>query len=265
MSAAVPAGKGSDDEHAEVLARIAALEARMEAFFATLGRQVARSADSGYSQVEALVGLYRELDGRPTLPPMRRWAISPDAARELRQLVADRRPAVTVELGSGVSTLLIGMALRELGTGSLVAFEHDPVFWVESNQRVEAFGLEDVVSVRYAPLVTCTIGEQEFLWYDLEASDLDGSIELVVVDGPPETTGPEARFPALPMLRDRCGPNCVFFLDDYVRAGEQAMAARWIAEYGAELVGFSSTSEKWTAVVAVNPTDVERSDEGNEL
>lgn len=229
----------------------------MEAFFGGIQRQIVRSADTTYSQLEALVGLYRELDGLPALPPMRRWAVSPDAARELRSLVVSRRPELVVELGSGVSTILLGMLVREQGSGWVVAIEHDPVFWAESAARVEAFGLDTVVEVRYAPMVPLDLGGHRYTWYDLGQITFDHPIDLVVVDGPPEASGPQARYPALPVLADRCADGCAFFLDDYVRRDEQAMVRRWVDEHGAVLVDFSNRPEKWTAVVELGRSNPE--------
>jgi hypothetical protein len=239
----------------ELLARMKTLETRMEGFFAGMQRHISRSVDATYAQVEALIGLYREIDGLAALPPMRRWAISPDAARELRNLVVAHRPALTLELGSGISTILIAMELQRLGSGSIVAFEHDPLYWAETRDRIEAHGLGDVASVRLAPLVPHEIDGTTYRWYDIDVATLPGPVELVVVDGPPETTGPGARFPALPVLRSVSADRCLFFLDDYVRPDEQAMVQRWITRHGAELRGFSSIAEKWTATLGFAPGD----------
>jgi hypothetical protein len=58
---------------------------------------------------------------------------------------------------------------------------------------------------------------------------------LVIVDGPPGATGPQARYPALPALlqaipADPARPlQITLLLDDLIRADEQATAAAWQA------------------------------------
>ena len=64
-----------------------------------------------YRQIEALVMLAKCLPLRHPLPPMRGSAISPDLALLLYELVHDHHPALVVECGSGVSSLVIGYAL----------------------------------------------------------------------------------------------------------------------------------------------------------
>ena len=64
---------------------------------------------------------------------------------------------------------------------------------------------------------------------------MDG-IDLVFVDGPPGTTGPLARYPALPVLRDRCAPGARFILDDAARPDERTIINRWTREHGATVV-----------------------------
>jgi hypothetical protein len=58
---------------------------------------------------------------------------------------------------------------------------------------------------------------------------------LMVVDGPPGATGPQARYPALPALlqaipADPARPlQVTLLLDDLIRADEQATASAWQA------------------------------------
>ena len=58
---------------------------------------------------------------------------------------------------------------------------------------------------------------------------------LVIVDGPPGATGPQARYPALPALLQAipAAParplQITLLLDDLIRADEQATAAAWQA------------------------------------
>src|SRR5215203_2800261 len=78
-----------------------------------------------YRQIEALLMLTKCLPLRHPLPPMRGASVSPDLALLLHELVQTHEPALVVELGGGVSTLILGYALESAGTGRLIAFEHD--------------------------------------------------------------------------------------------------------------------------------------------
>ena len=51
---------------------------------------------------------------------------------------------------------------------------------------------------------------------------------LVIVDGPPATTGPQARYPAIEWLLTAL-PDCSaeVILDDYARPDEKAIVQRW--------------------------------------
>ena len=58
------------------------------------------------------------------------WALTPDAAVVLAREIALNRPRTIVELGSGVSTVLIGRMLKQAGEGQLFSLDHD-ASWAE--------------------------------------------------------------------------------------------------------------------------------------
>lgn len=239
-----------DDRDRQELARLSGLEARLDALEASvsdtagrLEKSVADGFAAGsrdvaqvYWQVEALLDLRAMLQPRAPLPPLRSWAASPDAVHWLVERVWTTRPSLIVECGSGVSSILLGYAVQKLGSGRIVALEHDKNFADESLRRLREHGLEDVVEVRYAPLAPWRRDgeDREWLWYDVEAiKDLDG-IGLVFVDGPPGDLGPLARYPAVPALLPHAADDVVFALDDANRPDEWAVSSRWTEE----LAGF---------------------------
>src|ERR1700722_8692814 len=59
--------------------------------------------------------VFRVLEGAAPLPLPGGWAASTDLLGELMRAIAVRRPQCVVELGSGVSTLVIAAALRANG------------------------------------------------------------------------------------------------------------------------------------------------------
>jgi hypothetical protein len=163
----------------------------------------------------------------------------------------DRRNMV--ELGSGVSTVMLARLLAQLGEPGrrrLVAVEHDARWrrWVVGQLRSEGVGA-DVVVVE-APLRPFA-GGGELAWYDRAAVDAAiDVVDLLVVDGPPafEPGHGLARHRALVVLRDRLVPGATVVLDDVDRPGEQQVLTRWEEEFG---LAFRRVSEAGVAIATV--------------
>jgi len=126
----------------------------------------------------------------------------------------DRRNIV--ELGSGVSTVLLARLLAQRGVTHgrrLVAVEHDARWrrWVVGQLRAE--GVDGDVVVVEAPLRPFGDGDGDGdgpSWYDESAIDAAiETIDLLVVDGPPAFAPGFglARHRALTVLRDRLVPG----------------------------------------------------------
>jgi predicted O-methyltransferase YrrM len=175
----------------------------------------------------------RELLGAGPELPWSDWAMTPaglaSACAEIER--ADRREIV--ELGSGVSTIVIARLLRHRGAGRLAAVEHDADWagWVRSQLATE--GLADLASAIVAPLADHPLARDGARWYEESAlGDLPASVDLLIVDGPPaDLEGmEEGRYPALPVLAERLSANAAVILDDIDRAGEQAILGAWERE-----------------------------------
>ena len=54
-----------------------------------------------------------------------------------------------------------------------------------------------------------------------------------MVDGPPEASGPLARYPAVPLLHPHFAKRARVILDDGARPDERVIAERWKNEHGA--------------------------------
>jgi hypothetical protein len=70
-------------------------------------------------------------------------------------------------------------------------------------------------------------------WYGTGAvALLPGTIELLLVDGPPGYGEgmSHSRYPAMPALESRLAANAVVILDDADREAEREIAARWSEE-----------------------------------
>jgi len=185
-----------------------------------------------YRQIEALVMLAKCLPLRHPLPPMRGSAISPDLALLLYELVHDHRPALVVECGSGVSSLVIGYALKVVGGGHLISFEHDPRAAERSLALVGRHGLERQVQIVHAALQETHTAGESWKWYGAEVEEtlVGKRARLVFIDGPPGSLQPLARYPALRRLAPFLAPEAVVVLDDVARPDEWAITERWLRE-----------------------------------
>jgi len=180
-----------------------------------------------------------------TQPSTQGWSASPMVLRQLAEQVTEHAPSLVVEIGGGGSSVLLGRLLRQQGHGRVVSLEHDPAFAEITRAHLRRHGLEDLVEVRVAPLAEIDVDGETFRWYSPDAlSDLV-DIDLVFVDGPPGSTGRHARFPAVPLLKDRCRPGALVLLDDGARAQERGVADRWIAEHDAVEISADSVGTGW--------------------
>jgi predicted O-methyltransferase YrrM len=207
-----------------------------------------------YDQVDALWALYRDIDPARSLPPLGTWAASPDLMRFVYGEIVRTRPRRVVECGSGSSTVVIAYALERLGErGTLVALEHDPTFLEQTRELLEEHGLTERVDLRHAPLEDVELSTGTFPWYAPTAVPTDVPIDLVFIDGPPGHSHPMARYPALPVLAASLSQDAVVVLDDFRRAPERDVVARWLEEFaGLELQEL--THEKGTALLRQQAT-----------
>ena len=181
------------------------------------------------NRLEARDWLTRELDLPRPLPPTRSYAASPDLLLELVLAVDRDAPAHVLELGSGLSSLVIARRLEQHGRGQLVSLDHDPGYAEATRAELAAYGVGDRVRVLDAPLTDVELGGEVWPWYALGA-EVPERIDLLVVDGPPGLLRPQARYPALPVLRDRLSPGASVLLDDTHRADEREIVRRWLDE-----------------------------------
>lgn len=180
-----------------------------------------------YAQIEAIVGVNAVLQPVLPLPATRGWAASPDLLRAIVTQVLTEPSDLVVEASSGTSTLVIGYCLKRLGKGRVISFEHDAYYAERTRTAVRDHGLLEYVTVIHAPLVEQEVEGKRMLWYDMSQVEALGPINMLVVDGPPDTTQHLARFPAVPLLRSKLAKGARILLDDGGRADERVIAQRW--------------------------------------
>lgn len=177
-------------------------------------------------EIEALVQLFRDFVPRAPMPSSGDFALNPTDLLELLHLIRTRRPRLVLELGSGTSTVWIAYALEKTG-GRLVSLDHDPDYTARTRALLAAHALSGVADVRHAPLSALSVEDRSVQWYDVEAlADLRG-IDLLLIDGPPEATGPDARYPALQVVEPKLAAVATVVCDDANRRDEQAALRRW--------------------------------------
>ena len=193
------------------------------------------SADRTVLQT-SLLESYLQLQRLVPMPlPMPRpgaWAASEDLLLWLVGDILERRPRVVLDLGSGQSSVWMAGAMRAAGyDGIVIGVDHDAGYAAATEDLGRRQGVSPWLRVVHAPLARITVDGRESWWFDIAALEgLDG-VGLMCVDGPPSVDEPEARWPALPLLRDRLEPGARVVLDDMVREGEQAVAAEWESRF----------------------------------
>jgi predicted O-methyltransferase YrrM len=192
---------------------------------------LATHTDTIIRQTEALLSLFSVLKPSLPLPETRGSAVSPDLMKRVAETIYARRPSLVFEAGSGVSTLFMAYCLRQIGRGRVIALEHDTQYLKSTWELLALHGVEDFATVVHAPLREIDVGGEQWLWYDTTRLPLDEQIDLVVVDGPPGTIGPMARYPALPVLFEHLEPGATIIVDDANRPDEQRVVERWCREY----------------------------------
>jgi predicted O-methyltransferase YrrM len=198
----------------------------------SLRQHLDNSAVHEFRQLEALLNLHAVSPVRYAIPPSRVWAASPDLLLLLTWLVATERPGVVVDLGSGNSTLWLGLAMRTYGVaGKVVALDHDESYARATRDVISLHDLSEFAEVRHAPLTEVKLAGEVWPWYDPAMLDDVLECDLVVVDGPPGLTRSHARYPALPVLSQRLSARALIVVDDCIRSDEREIVARWQAEY----------------------------------
>jgi predicted O-methyltransferase YrrM len=194
--------------------------------------EIARAKVESVKEVEAILQLQAFLTPDKPMPLLGGWAMEPVSMLGVVTELVARQPELVLECGSGTSTLWIAKALKRMGKGRLVSLEHLEDHHDATSRALLAAGLDSWVDLRLAPLRTNRIGVEQFEWYDLSRVEiLEGSVELLLVDGPPQATGPLARYPALPLLERFLADQALVILDDANRPEEIEGVNRWLKEY----------------------------------
>jgi predicted O-methyltransferase YrrM len=184
----------------------------------------------GWSEADReALGVLRPLLDAGGYLPWTEGALRPAALAAVCNEIVLAGHREVVELGSGVSTVVLARLMRERGA-SLTTVEHQPDWARFVRSQLEREGLADVARVVEAPLERHPLALEETPWYAAPAlAELPAEIDLLLVDGPPGYgEGMErSRYPALPALQERMAAEAVVFLDDATRPAEREILERW--------------------------------------
>jgi predicted O-methyltransferase YrrM len=182
-----------------------------------------------FSQIEATMALQKITELSYPLPPTRGWAGSPDFLLKIAEELILRKPKQVMECSSGISTIICARILQKNGIGHVYSLEHDPIYAQKTRAMLAQHGLEQWATIVDAPLST---GGGEQPWYTLtNLPQSAAAIEVLIVDGPPSTTSPLARYPAIPRLAGRMAPSSVVIIDDADRPDEKIILNQWRKEF----------------------------------
>lgn len=222
------------------------LTERLSQVRSTLDTEQQRHSKNTLVQVENFIRLQSYMGADFLMPEMHAWPISPDLGVLLIRLVESGDYDAVIEFGSGVSTVILAKALAKRAESvneppvPFVSFEHLDAYGEQTAAMLRRARLQEQVELTLAPLVPFTAPDgRSSAYYDCAAS-LARLCErltpatpriLVLVDGPPAATGPQARYPALPALLAAFGDRVRFdiLMDDYIRDDERKILKRWEA------------------------------------
>ena len=194
-----------------------------------------------YHQFEAIEQLLPMLKLSAPLPPSRGWAASPDFLLTLAHITKSIRPRLTVELGSGTSTLV----LAKSGAKKIISLDHSQEFGAQTRAMLVAHKVRGV-EIRIHELEAYPSG---YKWYAKSTIKGISKIDLLVIDGPPSATNSDARYPAFEHLVPLLSPNATIILDDVFREEERKLADAIVSALPNHVMTILS-HEKGTAVIA---------------
>ena len=194
-----------------------------------------------YHQFEAIEQLLPMLKLSAPLPPSRGWAASPDFLLTLAHITKTLRPRLTVELGSGTSTLV----LAKSGARKIISLDHSEEFGAQTRTMLETHKVRGV-EIRIHELESYPSG---YKWYAKSTLKGLAKIDLLVIDGPPSATNPDARYPALEHLIPLLSPKATVILDDVDRDEERKLAEAIEKALPSHVLTIHS-HEKGTAVIS---------------
>ena len=196
-----------------------------------LRRDLRRERRQEAKRQQELAWLSDQIQPRRPLPPFYGGMARPVLLQAAWQLIREERPQSILELGSGLSTLVMAYALAANGEGHLFALEDNELHGAHTRRLLADHQLTERASVLAAPLITWKMEEGDHRWYSLMNLRTETPIDFLFVDGPAGYLAPQVRYPALPLLQERLAEGAVILVDDIQRPSERSIVERWLADF----------------------------------
>lgn len=205
--------------------------------------------DRKRSEILGLENQHREMRSLINLQPLLSdvflpysfWAMEPSSMLNVLSVIQYNNYRIIVECGAGVSTLLIGKVLKQMGEGHIYTIEDDKHWFNVMTTAIKQNRLNEYVTIFHAPLGPNTRANE--LWYDesvvQEVKDSISHIDVLLVDGP-KSTSAFSRFPALPMFAPHIDSTSLIILDDTKRYYEKEVIKKWKEHFNLEIEKFDA-------------------------
>ncbi|MGL4885820.1 MAG: hypothetical protein ACRC4V_05635 [Aeromonas veronii] len=209
---------------------------------ALLKKELDAKLGKAVRHIEAFVAIQQYLTHGDGITGFHGWPISPDLGVFLLERLRERQYDVIIEFGSGTSTLLMAKALQAFNllkdgeSKHILTFDHDTYYFEKTQNLLASHKVDSLVDVRLVPLKEWSDQTGNYRYYSCHdaltelAGRLQGSRKrlLVLVDGPPGNTCPNARYPAVPFMSDLMACHEIdWILDDANRLEEKLSAGLW--------------------------------------
>lgn len=182
-----------------------------------IASELDKAARENYRQGEFYQQMLNLLKLDAPIPATRGWAASPDVLLTLITQAEITKPARILDLGSGMSTLVLGKIAPQ---ASIISIDNSADYAAKTRELLATHHIANV-EVRVAPLTPHSSGVD---WYDLSQFSDIRDIDLLFIDGPPSSQNSKARHPVIAECLSKLSPRAVIVIDDAGREGEREMA-----------------------------------------
>lgn len=163
------------------------------------------------------------------IPPVfTEWTIDSDLLKIIIDDIYNKKYNINIlELGTGLSTIVLSKILNKLNNGKLYSIENDRIFYEKTKKLLELNKLDNICDLFFSPLEDVYINGIKWTWYNIYFLSKVNNIDILIIDGPPAYIQKMSRFPALPILIDKLNYNISIYLDDGNREDEKKIIREW--------------------------------------
>lgn len=185
---------------------------------------------------------------RRPLPAFESHMASADLLQCLWQLIHEERPNHVLELGSGLSTVVMAYALEACGNGTVTSLDDSAGYAERTRRYLREHSLEahaKVITTRFERLrIDCGVP----FWYALPDLRAEPPIGLLFVDGPMSHFHPRIRYPALPVLHECFADNALVVVDDCHKTEGSYLVREWLEGFPALRIDDSFRHPRFTVL-----------------